>query len=117
MTVKSESEFGRDGGLHGYLRYECKACAREQSRVLREIKKTAPKPADDHRCPICLRNYEEMQGHSTKKKSWVCDHDHTTGKFRGWLCHKCNMGIGNLADDLGRLERAGKYIVAAQNGS
>lgn len=110
LLVKPTSDFGRDGGKHGYLRYECKQCAKEQSRVLKEIKKTAPMVADDHVCPICLRDYESMQGHSTRVKNWACDHDHSTGLFRGWLCHKCNLGLGNLADDTERLKRAIAYL-------
>ena len=110
LTVKPLSEFGRDGGRHGYPRYECKACARLQSQTLREIKKTAPVPAGDHVCPICLRDYKAMQGHSTRLKSWACDHDHTTGLFRGWLCPKCNLGLGNLGDDVDRLSRAIAYL-------
>jgi hypothetical protein len=110
LTVKPLSDFGRDGGKHGYPRYECKHCAREQSRTLREIKKTAPPVAKDHLCPICQRDYAAMQGHSTRIKSWACDHDHATGLFRGWLCPKCNLGLGNLGDDVERLARAIDYL-------
>ena len=27
------------------------------------------------------------------------DHDHTTGKIRGILCHNCNVAIGFIQDD------------------
>lgn len=27
------------------------------------------------------------------------DHDHTTGKFRGVLCHSCNLALGHLHDN------------------
>jgi len=117
LVEKPESAFGRDGGRHGYLRYECRECARQQSRTLRAIKRSAKPPEKDHRCAICLRNYDEMQGHSLRRKNWVCDHDHETGLFRGWLCHKCNMGLGNLADDVERLQRAIKYIEQSRKGS
>lgn len=33
---------------------------------------------------------------STKKISY--DHDHATGKFRGWLCGACNSALGMVQD-------------------
>jgi len=38
------------------------------------------------------------------------DHDHDTKKFRGWLCMKCNQGIGLLGDDAEGLRRALAYL-------
>ena len=44
------------------------------------------------------------------KSVWVIDHCHTTDKFRGFLCHNCNRGIGVFKDDLKRLHRAVRYL-------
>lgn len=40
----------------------------------------------------------------------VIDHDHTTGAVRGFLCKKCNTGIGMLGDDLTGVENAVRYL-------
>jgi len=40
----------------------------------------------------------------------VLDHCHDTGRFRGWLCHKCNLGIGYLNDDPILAEMAFRYL-------
>jgi hypothetical protein len=38
------------------------------------------------------------------------DHDHSTGKIRQLLCHGCNCGIGQMGDDLERVEKAAQYL-------
>lgn len=48
------------------------------------------------------------------RKAIVLDHDHVTGKFRGWLSKLCNTGIGALGDDLASAERAVAYLKRAQ---
>ena len=49
---------------------------------------TRPRPK---RCEGCAR--------PPQKKSLCLDHDHLTGKFRGWLCTRCNLAAAMLADD------------------
>jgi len=38
------------------------------------------------------------------------DHCHTTGALRGVLCQPCNLGIGQLGDDLTGVLRAVAYL-------
>lgn len=59
--------------------------------------------------------YEQMQkavcdicGNPDRKV--VFDHNHTTGKFRGFLCQACNSGIGQFADDPALMEKAIMYL-------
>ena len=40
------------------------------------------------------------------------DHCHATGMFRGWLCNKCNLGIGALGDSVAGVENAIRYLLA-----
>ena len=38
------------------------------------------------------------------------DHNHSTGKYRGILCGKCNQGIGLLNDNAELLQKAAIYL-------
>ena len=81
-----------------YYREECKECEKKLSKQLREAKKLAtPKPT---KCECCSKETNEL----------VVDHDHQTGKFRGWLCKQCNTGLGNLGDTLESLKLAVEYL-------
>lgn len=39
------------------------------------------------------------------------DHCHKTGKLRGYLCLKCNSGIGRFDDSISMLKRATEYLI------
>jgi hypothetical protein len=41
------------------------------------------------------------------------DHDHRTGKHRGWLCHRCNRALPTWVDEHW-LQLALNYIVGAR---
>ena len=59
-----------------------------------------PRPADG-RCqnPGCR-----------KAALLVMDHDHQTGKFRGWLCKNCNYGIGLFGDTIDGVRGILEYL-------
>ena len=44
-----------------------------------------------------------------------CDHNHNTGKFRGWLCRQYNSALGLLKDNPVVIQRLGEYV--CQNAS
>jgi len=60
---------------------------------------TRPKP---EKCECC--------GKIPGKKGLALDHDHVTGEFRGWLCSRCNTGIGSLGDTVQDLQGAIEYL-------
>jgi hypothetical protein len=64
------------------------------------------------RCAIC-----KIKAHGGK--GWHVDHDHNTGKYRGILCHFCNVGLGNFRDNVKTLSHIWSPINAfpAPDGS
>lgn len=55
-------------------------------------------------CKICGKHQQDL------KASLHVDHNHTTGKVRGLLCHHCNVGLGNFEDDITLLSKAIAYL-------
>jgi hypothetical protein len=47
-----------------------------------------------------------------ERKAEHVDHDHDTGKVRGILCFTCNVALGNVGDDPGRLMALIGYLAA-----
>jgi hypothetical protein len=60
---------------------------------------TRPRPSA---CELC--------GRLPDKTALHMDHDHKTGKFRGWLCGWCNRALGLLRDDPILLRKAADYV-------
>lgn len=44
----------------------------------------------------------------------VFDHCHTSGRFRGWLCDRCNKVLGLMKDDPKLLRKMADYLEAGQ---
>ncbi len=65
--------------------------------------KNAPRPMPKQ-CEICGAFGSDF------KRRLCFDHCHKTGKFRGWLCMRCNLAIGFVKDDIEILIKIIEYI-------
>ena len=59
-----------------------------------------PRILTEHTCESCGREVRRLE----------VDHCHTTGKFRGLLCGKCNRGLGHFLEDINLLQKAISYL-------
>ena len=85
----------------------CKPCRANYQKGKREAENKAPsKPINPIPCNCC--------GTVTNPEDLHLDHDHNTYDFRGWLCRRCNGGIGQLGDNIEGLEKAMKYLLTGK---
>ena len=96
-------------------RHICKECNKSQGDIVKKLRETIPPPGENHQCPICLRNKQDLESdYSTENAyqnvatAWVLDHDHDSGEFRGWLCNPCNSALGWF--HINKVRRAVKYL-------
>lgn len=92
---KPTEDFSRDRcGQDGLQRW-CRKCAVKEYQI-RTYGESLP---DNATCGIC--------GESERM---VIDHDHKTGKVRGFLCRSCNIGLGCFNDSQKKLSSAIGYL-------
>ncbi len=89
--VKSDGTLMRFNAL-------CLSCrdksAAETRRALADQRENIPpRPEPGSICPHCNRRWPG---------NWHRDHDHSTGKFLGWICGNCNMAFQNGRTPEGR---------------
>src|SRR3990172_8920311 len=60
--------------------------------------------AHDGKCECC------GSASSGTKRDWHIDHDRTTCRVRGVLCHHCNLMLGNAKDDPQTLLKGVAYL-------
>lgn len=56
-------------------------------------------------CAICKQPENDRY-----KRRLSVDHDHSTGKVRGLLCHMCNTALGKLKDNPELFDAAASYL-------
>jgi len=70
---------------------------------LNQLRKIATRPKPEQ-CEVC-------GAFGKDSKIGIClDHNHETGEFRGWICHRCNVVLGMVKDKIEILELLIKYL-------
>lgn len=100
---KNRKSFSKHSMYKDNLDTRCKKCVKEHSKVRSQLHKIAPEKPE-----VC-----ECCGKIPIK--WCLDHDHSDDSFRGWICEKCNTGLGKLGDDLDSLIKAVNYLIITRN--
>lgn len=118
--TKPTGDFPRNPSAKRGHDLKCKACRNDLRRgnrefeqrgnILRKYGLTREQyqemyEAVEGRCQVCFTPQEVL----------CVDHCHSSGKVRGLLCKKCNLGIGYLQDDLAILEQAKEYLSVAND--
>jgi hypothetical protein len=117
---KPLSDFNKDSSTtHGYV-VSCKVCKEVYRKNnlekinLQRINKIYNLSkleydnlikSQNNKCAIC--NKEHLD--NTKNKLFI-DHNHTSGKVRGLLCHHCNVALGSFYDNIDFLKNAIVYL-------
>jgi len=91
-------------------RPSCQKCRKQLEgvdiHITEKNKWSKSKPVDEpFECPICSKR--TIAGITSKV---VLEHDHRSGKVRGWVCDSCNTGIGRFKDNKELLKKAIKFI-------
>lgn len=109
-------------GTRSLYRSHCKDCSNEKraAHQLKTVLGAFGLSVADHEamltrqgggCAICGSAEPGINNKGEKARRVFCiDHCHKTGRVRGLLCNRCNLGIGNFDDDVSRLEAAANYL-------
>ena len=93
--LKKYREYQKNWRIKNLESEKCK------NRIRRRKRRGMIDPPGDTRsgpCEICSKVQEQL----------ACDHDPSTGKFRGWICRSCNRGM-HVLDTPYLLEKMQKY--------
>ncbi len=131
LEIKDRSEFRyrkKRNKVDYYYQSMCKVCERKRAKELWYLNHDTNKEKLRSKIrtimyKITEEQYQDMlllQNNSCAicgahtaggKGSWHVDHNHTTNKVRGLLCHKCNTGLGLFSDNPDLLTKAREYLL------
>ena len=97
-----------EGPIKRRINIDCKECISKESKIVRELRKTAP-PVPKV-CDCCGK---EPDPNSFRNKLQL-DHNHLTGEFRGWICDNCNVSLSRAGDSLNGVRKLEKYLTECE---
>ena len=119
LTHKTCRKCGRDlpiscfsvrgeGKVKKRINIDCKECISKESKIVRDLKKTAP-PVPEV-CDCCGK----VPDPKSFRNKLQLDHNHKTGKFRGWICDNCNVSLSRADDTLEGFNKLQKYLLECE---
>ena len=100
---KNHKSFPRHSLYKDNLDTRCRNCVKKHSKVRNKLHKKAPDKPPFCECCCCV------------PIKWCLDHDHSDDSFRGWICDRCNTGLGKLGDNLDGVIKAVNYLIMTKN--
>ena len=117
-TEKSSDQFYKRSKSPDGLAYRCKDCHHKQFALpapkYSYSKEYARMQKAKRQYNVSLEEYDEVISRGCQvcgsREKPCLDHDHTTMKVRGCLCHKCNTALGLLDDNSQRILDLYRYL-------
>lgn len=78
--------------------------SRQNASNAKKLAEMAGRPKSST-CEIC-----GVAEDGTRATQIMFDHCHATGRFRGWICHRCNVALGYIKDNVQVARRIVAYL-------
>ena len=94
---------------------EAQAAERHRSRCNKALAKGWALPPPESECPPRPADNCCQMPSCRRQVAYplTFDHDHKTGRFRGWICQPCNGALGWWGDNVAGLEAVLAYLKVA----
>lgn len=110
-NTNSSKEFGLGGQCKACLKSTCKFSKIKVAYNLSKQDFLKIYEEQKGKCKICNITMETLSFANNKATTLCIDHNHDTGKIRGFLCNNCNRAIGLLKDNKDTILSAYNYLV------
>jgi len=69
--------------------------------------------SQNYQCKICFSSGNDRKWKDGREQfvAFHVDHDHITGKVRGLLCNKCNVGLAMFKENITTMTNAISYLL------